>query len=71
MAHLIKEDYISEIFEFDWIMQTNIISKQNNTDQPHVCKSKIINTGYANMPKSTDINSLLQLISTCEIDTQK
>ena len=28
-------------------------------------------TGYANMPKSTDINSLLQLISTWEIDTQK
>ena len=23
------------------------------------------------MPKSTDISSLLQLISTCEIDTQK
>ena len=26
---------------------------------------------YANMPKARDISSLLQLISTCEIDTQK
>ena len=33
--------------------------------------SKIINTRYANIPKSTDRKSLLQLISTCEILTQK
>ena len=32
--------------------------------------AKIIYTRYANMPKSTDINSLLQLISTCGIDSQ-
>ena len=32
---------------------------------------KIVNMRYANMPKLTDIISLLQLISTCEIDTQK
>ena len=34
--------------------------------------SKIIYIRYnANMPKSTDIHNSLQLISTCEIDTQK
>ena len=33
--------------------------------------SKIINMRYANMPKLTGFNSLLQLISTCEIFTKK
>ena len=31
----------------------------------------MIKTRFANMPKSTDTKSLLQLFSTCEIDTQK
>ena len=33
----------------------------------HLWESKILNTRYENMPKLTDINSLLQLISTFEI----
>ena len=61
---------LTNSFTIWWVFKTHCFSG-NSYYVLCVLNPKIINTRYVKMLKSTDINSLLQLISTCEIDTKK